>query len=233
MKIKELIISQIKKKGKINISEFTEICQFSDYGYYIKKEPIGKKNDFITAPEISQMFGEILGGFLINYWNQNINKEFNLIELGPGTGTLISDILRVSNLNKNFLNSMNITLIEKNKVFKIKQKNILRNFNFQQVNWLKEFNIIKNYRPSIVYSNEFFDCFPIRQFFKKIKWYEKFIKYNEIQDIFSFISEEVKSKKMLKELEKFNNVKIAEISDSRKKYFELVCKHLKKTKVCS
>ena len=115
--------------------------------------------------------------FLINFWNENINNEFNLIELGPGTGTLIIDILRTANINKNFLNAINLTLIEKNETLIIKQKNNLSNINFQRVNWIKELDIKKNNRPSIIYSNEFFDCFPIRQFYKKNKWYEKFIKY--------------------------------------------------------
>jgi len=228
MKIKEIIISEIAKKGRIDVSQFMEFCLNGNNGYYIKNEVIGKKNDFITAPEISQMFGEVLGTFLINFWNENINNEFNLIELGPGTGTLIIDILRTANINKNFLNAINLTLIEKNETLKIKQKNNLSNINFQRVNWIKELDIKKNNRPSIIYSNEFFDCFPIRQFYKKNKWYEKYIKYNEAKKIFNFISEEVKNADLLKNLEKFNHVKVAEISDSRKKYFDLVCKYIKK-----
>ncbi len=228
MKIKEIIISEIAKKGSIDVSQFMEFCLSGNNGYYIKNEVIGKKNDFITAPEISQMFGEVLGAFLINFWNENINNEFNLIELGPGTGTLIIDILRTANINKNFLNAINLTLIEKNETLIIKQKNNLSNINFQRVNWIKELDIKKNNRPSIIYSNEFFDCFPIRQFYKKNKWYEKYIKYNEAKKIFNFISEEVKNVDLLKNLEKFNHVKVAEISDSRKKYFDLVCKYIKK-----
>ena len=228
MKIKEIIISEIKKNKKIDVSQFIEFCLYGDDGYYIKNDAIGKKNDFITSPEISQMFGEMLAAFLINYWNKNIKTEFNLIELGPGTGTLIVDILRTATENKKFVNEINLTLIEKNKNLIIKQKNNLRNVNFDSVNWAKEIDIKKNNRPSIIYSNEFFDCFPIRQFYKKNKWYEKYIKYNETQKIFNFISEEVDNIKTLNKLEKFNDVAVAEISDARKKYFELVCKHIKK-----
>jgi len=228
MKIKEIIISKIAKKGRIDVSQFMEFCLSGNNGYYIKNEVIGKKNDFITAPEISQMFGEVLGAFLMNFWNENINNEFNLIELGPGTGTLIIDILRTANVNKNFLNAINLTLIEKNETLIIKQKNNLSNINFQRVNWIKELDIKKNNRPSIIYSNEFFDCFPIRQFYKKNKWYEKYIKYNEAKKIFNFISEEVENADLLKYLEKFNHTKVAEISDSRKKYFDLICKYIKK-----
>ena len=230
MKIKEIIISEIAKKGKIDVSQFIELCLYGDDGYYIKNDPIGKKNDFITSPEISQMFGEILATFLINYWKQNIKTEFNLIELGPGNGTLIVDILRTANLNKNFLNAINLTLIEKNAALIIKQKNNLSNINFHQVNWAPNINIKDNNRPSIIYSNEFFDCFPVRQFYRKYKWFEKYIKYNESLKIFNFISEEVDNIELLNRLEKFNDVEVAEISDSRKKYFESICKHIKKNK---
>ena len=122
MKIKDLIISQIKKKGKIDISEFIEYCQYSKHGYYINNNPIGLNNDFITSPEISQMFGEIIGVFLINYWEKNIQSDFNLIELGPGTGTLIEDIIRIAKSNKKFLNSINLFFIEKNEALIEKQK---------------------------------------------------------------------------------------------------------------
>ena len=228
MKIKEIIISEISKKEKINVSQFIEFCLYGDDGYYIKNNAIGKKNDFITSPEISQMFGEILATFLITYWNENIKAEFDLIELGPGTGTLIVDILRTATVNKNFLNAINLTLIEKNKSLIVKQKNNLSNINFHKVNWVQDLDIKKNNRPSIIYSNEFFDCFPVRQFYRKNKWYEKYIKYNEAQKIFNFISEEVENINLLNRLEKFNNVEVAEISDSRKKYFESVCKYIKK-----
>ena len=228
MKIKEIIISEIAKKGKIDVSQFMQYCLYSDDGYYIKNNPIGEKNDFITSPEISQMFGEILAIFLINYWNENIKKKFNLIELGPGTGTLIVDILRTANVNKKFLNAINLTLIEKNETLIIKQKNNLGNENFYRVKWIQDLDIKKKNIPAIIYSNEFFDCFPIRQFYKKNKWYEKYIKYNEAKKIFNFISKEVKNADLLKNLEKFNHVKVAEISDSRIKYFDLVCKYIKK-----
>ena len=75
MTIKELIISEIKKKGKINTEEFINLCMYGENGYYIQKKPIGKKNDFITAPEISQMYGEILTIFLINYWEEKIKTK--------------------------------------------------------------------------------------------------------------------------------------------------------------
>ena len=124
MNIKKKLIDEIKKNGSVNVSEFIQICQFENDGYYLKNNPIGRANDFVTSPEISQMFGEVLAVFLINYWEKNIKTNFNLVELGPGKGTLLKDILRTSSVNQKFLNSMNLTLIEKNKpLVDIQKKN--------------------------------------------------------------------------------------------------------------
>ena len=227
MKIEELITLEINKKGRIDVGQFIQLCQFENNGYYIKNNPIGSKNDFITAPEISQMFGEILGVFLINYWEEKVKTDFNLVELGPGKGTLIKDLLRTATKNQNFLNASNLTLIEKNNYLINLQKNTI---NFERVNWSQEFKIQKKNRPSIIYSNEFFDCFPVRQFYKKEQWYERFIKYNTSEKIFNFISEKVDNNKLLGVLEKFDHVKVAEISESRMKYFDSICKIIKKNK---
>lgn len=227
MKIEKLIIDKISIKGNINVGEFMQICQFEKGGYYLERNPIGKNNDFITAPEISQMFGEILAIFLINYWDNKINTDFNLVELGPGKGTLINDLLRTSSVNKKFFNSLNLTLIEKNKYLMKFQKNIV---NFKNTRWIEEFNIPKKNIPSIIYSNEFFDCFPVRQFYKKEKWCEKLIEYNNSEKKFNFISQKVEDKKLLKTLAKFDHVKVAEISESRITYFNLICDFIKKNK---
>ena len=72
MNIKKILIDEIKKNGHLNIAEFMQICQFENDGYYLKNNPIGGANDFITSPEISQMFGEILAIFIINYWENKI-----------------------------------------------------------------------------------------------------------------------------------------------------------------
>lgn len=227
MNIKKKLIDKIKKNGSINVAEFIQICQFEKDGYYLKNNPIGRDNDFITSPEISQMFGEVLAIFLINYWENKIKNNFNLVELGPGKGTLLNDILRTSTLNQKFLNSMNLTLIEKNKSLIDIQK---KNMNPKSITWCEEFDISDKNIPSIIYSNEFFDCFPVQQFHKKEKWYEKYVNYNEVEQNFALVSKQVEDEKILKSLEKFEQVKVAEISRSRDEYFKLVCEFIKKHK---
>ena len=227
MNIKKNLVDKIKKNGSLNVAEFIKICQFENNGYYLKKNHIGRANDFITSPEISQMFGEILAIFIVNYWENKIKNNFNLVELGPGKGTLLKDILRTSSVNQKFLNSMSLTLIEKNKSLLDVQKKIMSPKN---ITWCKEFHIANKNIPSIIYSNEFFDCFPVQQFHKKEKWYEKYVNYNEVEQSFTLVSQHVEDKKILKSLEKFEQVKVAEISHSRDEYFKSVCVFIKKHK---
>ena len=227
MNIKKNLIDKIKKIGSLNVAEFINICQFENDGYYLKNNPIGRDNDFITSPEISQMFGEVLTIFLINFWEKKIKNNFNLVELGPGKGTLLNDILRTSKINQKFLNSMHLTLIEKNKsLISIQKKNI----NHKNITWCEKFDISNKNIPSIIYSNEFFDCFPVQQFHKKEKWYEKYVNYNEVEQNFTIVSKQVENKKILKILEKFDQVEVAEISHSRDEYFKSVCSFIKKHK---
>ena len=186
MNFKDRLIREIKKKRRaLRVDEFIS--------YYISKIPIGFKGDFVTSPEISQMFGEIIGLFILNFWLENIKSEFNLIELGPGKGTLLEDILRITKSYKKFSKSKKIKLIERNKKLIKFQKYKTKIFNLKNVEWLKEFNIVSKL-PNIIYSNEFFDCLPVRQFYKKNIWYEKLIDYNKFEDLFYFKDKKVSEK---------------------------------------
>ena len=109
----------------ISLEKYIHLCLFGTDGYYKNSNVIGKFGDFITAPEISQLFGEIIGLFIVDLWQNNIKKSFNLIELGPGKGTLLLDILNITNKYKIFQQSLNIHLIEKNiKLIKIQKNNL-------------------------------------------------------------------------------------------------------------
>ena len=107
-----------------------------------------------------------------------------------------------------------------------KKKKKFSKLNIKNITWLKDFDI-KDNKPLIVFSNEFFDCFPIRQFFKKKQWYEQFIKYNSAEKIFHFESDQINDPELLGILAKYNNAKIAEISNSRRNYYDKVCRSIK------
>ena len=230
MNLKKKLIKKIEeKRNALRVDEFISYLLYEKNSYYISKNPIGSRGDFITSPEISQMFGEILGIYILNYWIEKIQSEFNLIELGPGKGTLLEDILRTTKLENKFNKSANIKLIERNKKLIKIQKNKTITCQLKNIEWLKKFNTDSNL-PSIIYSNEFFDCLPIRQFYKNEIWYEKLIDYNKLKDVFFFKDKKITTKKTLNCLQKYNRTGIAEISFQRESLFNNLCKHIFKNK---
>ena len=170
-KIKSIIKSS-KKDMRLDV--FLELLLYDKNGYYYQQKPIGKKADFITAPEISQIFGEIIGIYLYYYWAKKINKKFNFIELGPGNGTLFNDITNCLVKFPQFFEKAKVTFVEVNKELKKIQKTKIKNKYLSKISWNGKINF-KSKKPSIIYSNEFFDCFPVRQFFLKKIWKEKYV----------------------------------------------------------
>ena len=157
----------IRQSGHISVAEYMEICLYhSEYGYYRTKDPIGTHGDFITAPEISQVFGELIGAWFTDLWLRiNQPSRFNLIELGPGKGTLLQDLLRVA--PEQFKKALNLHLVEINQVLQKCQRQKLNNY---QTNWHTSIDsalMESNDGPIFVIANEFFDALPIHQFSDK------------------------------------------------------------------
>ena len=223
-------IKLLNNKKNLRLDKFIDLALYERNGYYLSKKPIGRKFDFVTSPEISQMFGEIIGVYLVYYWKEKINSKFNLIELGPGNGTLFKDIERTAKILPNFFENANVNLIEINKELrKIQEKN-LNYFKQSKIRWSKVLNF-RSKLPSIIYSNEFFDCFPVRQFLNDNNhWFERYVKFNEKENKYYSINKRVISKKILDYLSKYKRQKIYEVSYSRNKYFEQICKYLKKNR---
>ncbi|KJV55499.1 S-adenosyl-L-methionine-dependent methyltransferase family protein [Orientia chuto str. Dubai] len=184
MKIEQYIKKIIHSENSITVENLMSIVMASNYNsYYRIQHPLGKDGDFITAPEISQMFGEMIGIWCVDLWYKlNSPKKIHLVELGPGTGTLLRDILNATKHIKKFSNSINLTLVEINPNLKKIQNNVLLSFNVP-IKWVKSVNhIVSNY-PTIILANEFFDALPIKQYIKdinqlsgQIKWSERVIK---------------------------------------------------------
>ena len=230
MELKKKLIKKIKEKNRaLKLDEFISLSLYENDAYYQSMLPIGSTGDFVTSPEISQMFGEIIGAYILDYWSNNINSKFNLVELGPGKGTLIQDIFRVAKLDDRFFKSANIKLIEKNINLMKLQKNKIKSLKLVNTKWLSDFNIYSKL-PSIIYSNEFFDCLPVRLFNKKKCWLEKTVDYNQNEETFFLKDRKVVDKNILKYLKINKLKKIAEISFQRIKYFNKICKYIYKNK---
>lgn len=157
-----------KNQGSISISTFMNVALYhKKYGYYMNRVPFGKNGDFVTAPEISQLFGEIIAIWIMHVWEKlGKPEEFSLVELGPGKGTLIYDIVRVT---KKYSYSMSIYLIEISPVLQSVQKQTLKGLN---VKWCENIDNLPE-QPIIFLANEFFDALPVNQFVHHNgRWYE-------------------------------------------------------------
>ncbi|MCZ4273603.1 class I SAM-dependent methyltransferase [Maritalea porphyrae] len=174
--LSELINVQIMSQGPISLSTYMSLALTHPIlGYYKKADPLGKAGDFITAPEISQMFGEMIGIWVAQTWAQLGNpKQFSLVELGPGRGTLMADCVRVLSQVPGILDAAKINLIETNPVLIEKQRANLHGHN---VVWRSEIDQLSaEDGPLIFVANEFFDALPIKQFQRANgKWHERLV----------------------------------------------------------
>ncbi len=191
--LEQILKKRIINFGPISISDFIlEANLNSKFGYYNHNLPFGKKKDYITSPEISQMFGELLALWSIDCWKKmGEPKKFNIVELGPGSGVLMKDFLRVIKLNFEFVEKCNqVYLFEISPFLKKIQKNNLITLDdkiFKKIKWIKNLNDISE-TPFILIANEFFDVLPIKQIqFTKIGWRERMLNYNKVKKKF-FIS---------------------------------------------
>ena len=139
----------------------------------MNKNPIGHKGDFVTSPNISIMFSEMIFIWLISFWeNMGCPKKINIVELGAGNGEMMLQILETVKNFKKFQSSSNFIIYEKSPYLKKIQR---KKINFKNINWINDLKKISNY-PSIFIANEFFDALPIKQFINKDNdWYEKYI----------------------------------------------------------
>lgn len=162
------IRSIIESDGPISIAEFMRIALTGRAdSYYMRSDPIGLYGDFITAPEISQVFGECIGLWCVDVWSKlGSPAAFTLVELGPGRGTLMRDVLRAARVAPDFLTAATVALVEVSPALRNVQAALLRADGLPTVRWYNGFQDIDVIGPLIVIANEFFDALPVVQFVK-------------------------------------------------------------------
>jgi NADH dehydrogenase [ubiquinone] 1 alpha subcomplex assembly factor 7 len=167
---------RIAAAGPMPVGEYMALCLTDrTQGYYVTRDPLGARGDFITAPEVSQMFGELIGLWMAAVWKQ-MNEPANLrvIELGPGRGTMMSDALRATKVIPAFRAAVVLHLVE---ISPALQKQQERNFKQLPVPmfWHPTFMDVPT-GPSIIVANEFFDALPVNQAVKTERgWHERCI----------------------------------------------------------
>jgi len=172
----ERLRDRMRSEGAIPVSAFMAEALFHPMaGFYATKDPLSAGQDFITAPEISQMFGELIGLWAAECWMQmGAPSRFELIELGPGTGRMMSDILRAGRAAPGFLEAAHVTLVEASPALKMVQGQTLAQAG-APVNWVGDFSKAPS-GPAVIIGNEFLDCLPIRQAVKSEgQWRERVV----------------------------------------------------------
>ncbi len=192
MSMIERISERIKSEGAISTAEYIALCLLDPIdGYYPTRDPLGSDGDFITAPEISQMFGEVLGLWAIQCWqDMGSPKRVHLIELGPGRGIMMSDMLRAARLAPDFLAAIHVHLIEASAALEAVQAATLAHAGVP-IAWATDLSGIPD-GPCIIIGNEFLDCLPVRQFIQKDRfagaagWHERIVTWDDDKKALAF-----------------------------------------------
>jgi SAM-dependent MidA family methyltransferase len=174
------IRERIAHKGPIPVTLFMALCLYDpQHGYYNRRNPFGAAGDFITAPEISQMFGELIGLWAASAWQaMGAPNPVQLIEFGPGRGTMMSDALRAAKTVPEFRAAARVHLIETSPDLQMRQRQTLATVDDVLLRWHATIDEVPA-GPSIIVANEFFDALPIHQAERcATGWHERAIGIN-------------------------------------------------------
>ncbi len=169
----DLLLRRVATTGPLTVAEFmAEALLHPAHGYYTTRDPLGTTGDFTTAPEITQMFGELVGLALAQAWlDQGRPAPFALAELGPGRGTLMADLLRATDAVPGFRDASSVTLVEASPPLRAAQAERVAG-----ARWVDRAEALPEGRPLFLVANEFLDALPIRQFVRDgAGWRERMV----------------------------------------------------------
>lgn len=170
----DILRRRIRLTGPLTVAEFmAEALGHAEAGYYVTRDPLGTGGDFTTAPEISQMFGELIGLWCAETWRTRIAPSpVHVVELGPGRGTLMADALRAAKMAPDFLAAASVHMVETSPVLAGMQRQALAG---HPVQWHRSLEEVPD-GPTLLIANEFFDALPIRQFQRTAQgWRERMV----------------------------------------------------------
>lgn len=172
----DLLVARIARTGPVSLADYMGEClMHPTHGYYATRDPLGTAGDFITAPEISQMFGELIGLALAQSWlDQGAPSPCTLAELGPGRGTLMVDALRATRQVPGFHDAITVHFVETSPVLRARQAE-----QRPDATWHDDVSTLPQ-APLFLIANEFFDALPIRQFVREgAGWRERMVGVND------------------------------------------------------
>lgn len=225
-------IKFFKSRKSLPVDKFFETVLYDKkLGYYNSKQPIGRQGDFITAPNISNLFSEMIAIWIVSTWElYGKPKYFNIVELGPGDGSLARILLNSFKRFPEFNNIKNFFLFEKSSFLRKIQK---KNINNKYTKWINNLDSIKK-GPTVFFGNEFFDAIPIKQFKRKNNFLmEKYLYLNnqhKIQETFKKAN--IKDKKTIKFYKTLNNLNFIEFPKKGFQELKKISKKISKLGGC-
>jgi SAM-dependent MidA family methyltransferase len=184
-KIKDII----RANGPISITDYFSLCLADpQYGYYKTREPFGRIGDFVTAPEVSQLFGEMIGIFMVHAWQRHgAPADVRLVEIGPGRGTMMADMLRVvAKLAPTLHDAMSVHLVETSERLQDMQRQTLSALD-GRIFWHQDFSDVPA-GFTLFAANELFDAIPIRQFVRTAKGFRERMVGLDAADELTFVA---------------------------------------------
>jgi NADH dehydrogenase [ubiquinone] 1 alpha subcomplex assembly factor 7 len=176
MSLRERLLARIAAEGPMPVADYMSLCLHDpEDGYYATRPSLGAAGDFITAPHVSQIFGELLGLWAAEVWMRlGSPAGFRLAELGPGDGTMMTDVLRAARAAPGFLDASELWLVETSVPLRAMQAAAL-----PPARWADRLEDLPDDRPIILLANEFLDCLPIRQWLRgDLDWMERRVGLN-------------------------------------------------------
>ena len=215
-------------KKDLHLDQFIEFALYDKVnGYYMKKNPFGKEGDFITAPNITRLFSEIIAIWVLTFWKSiGSPKKFNLLELGAGNGEMMKVIIETLKNFPECFNNCSFQIHEKSELLKKKQQ---LNLKSENITWIDDIKINNSY-PIVFLANEFFDALPIKQFFKRKEgWVERFVNFKDEKNA-EFNEQPINIKDIEKDLsfEISKDQEIIEYSPSSFEYLKDISNLIKK-----
>ncbi|MBB5050020.1 SAM-dependent MidA family methyltransferase [Rhodopseudomonas rhenobacensis] len=179
LSLQDVIKQLIKSAGPMPVWRYMDLClTHPAFGYYVSRDPLGREGDFTTAPEVSQMFGELLGLWAASVWKSIGSPQLvRLIELGPGRGTMMADALRALRVVPPLFQALQVHLIEINPVLREKQKATLAGM--PNLHWHQSLDEVPG-GSTIIFANEYFDVLPIHQMVRGERgWHERTVEIGD------------------------------------------------------
>lgn len=177
--LETLIRQEIALNGPMELGRYMTLCLGHPvHGYYMTRDPFGAQGDFTTAPEVSQLFGEMIGAWLADTWmTLGAPQKILLVEAGPGRGTLMSDILRATKRVAGFHAAVQIHLLETSPVLREKQRVMLDGY---AVHWHDTLQSLPDHAPVLFIANEFLDALPVEHLqFDQDQWWQRAVGVDE------------------------------------------------------